>query len=231
MLIYKQTPDLISNSGLSTGWNREHVWPKSYGVGYTGPDTSDLFALRAADWSVNSARNNRYYDDCLDPSACTIPAHDEAAADTGKMSVAGTTGIFMPPAAVRGDLARSLFYMSTRYDGTDPNTEDLTLSNCPCDTLNKMGMLSTLLEWHIADPVDAAEMQRNDLLCSDYQHNRNPYIDFPELVSFIFLEDDPTNCPVCPEKETEGDGDGAEFFAASSYRLQPGDVVITGYNR
>ena len=28
ILIYKQTPDLISNSGLSSGWNREHVWPK-----------------------------------------------------------------------------------------------------------------------------------------------------------------------------------------------------------
>ncbi|GMH77593.1 hypothetical protein TrRE_jg2057, partial [Triparma retinervis] len=139
--------------GDSDGWNREHVWPKSYGVGYTGADTSDLHSLRAADWSVNSARNNRYFDNCTSVEAgCTIPAHSEAAADTGKMSIAGTTGIFMPPASVRGDLARSLFYMATRYDGSETNTEDLTLSNCPCDTTFKLGMLSTLLEWHEADP-------------------------------------------------------------------------------
>jgi len=125
VLIYKQTSEPIATQGDSNGWNREHVWPKSYGVGYTGPDTSDLHSLRAADWSVNSARNNRYYDNCEASDGCTVPAHTEAAADTGKKSESGTTGIFMPPANVRGDLARSLFYMAVRYDGSEANTENL----------------------------------------------------------------------------------------------------------
>ena len=64
------------------GWNREHSWPKSYGVGYSGPDYSDLHHLYAADWNVNSARNNLYFDDCPISAGCSSPAHAEA--DSGR---------------------------------------------------------------------------------------------------------------------------------------------------
>ncbi|GMI45994.1 hypothetical protein TrCOL_g4237 [Triparma columacea] len=231
LLIYSQKPDDITDAGDSDGWNREHVWPKSYGVGYTGADTSDLHSLRAADWSVNSARNNRYFDDCTSvEEGCTIPAHSEAAADTGKMSISGTTGIFMPPASVRGDLARSLFYMATRYDGSEANTEDLTLSNCPCDTTFKLGMLSTLLEWHAADPPSAEEVARNGLVCSDFQGNRNVYIDYPDLVSITFTSDDGSSCPTCPEPVSEDDSSDNDFFVESPVHLDLGDLAIVGYN-
>ena len=30
--------------GETHSWNREHVWPKSRGVGYDGPDFTDLHA-------------------------------------------------------------------------------------------------------------------------------------------------------------------------------------------
>ena len=46
--------------------------------------------------------------------------------------------------------------------------------------------LSTLLEWHLADPVDAAERKRNDLVYSDYQRNRNPFVDHPEWIMAIY---------------------------------------------
>ena len=45
------THDGVSDRGISTGWNREHSWPKSYGIDYSGPDYSDLHALFAADWN------------------------------------------------------------------------------------------------------------------------------------------------------------------------------------
>ena len=80
-LIYSDhTHDAVTERGIASGWNREHSWPKSYGVGYSGPDYSDLHALYAADWNVNSARSNLYFDDCT--SGCTVPAHSEASATT-----------------------------------------------------------------------------------------------------------------------------------------------------
>ena len=49
-----------------------------------------------------------------------------------------------------------------------------------------MGKLSTLLAWHQADPVDAAEQSRNDLVGWVYQTNRNPFVDHPEWVNLTF---------------------------------------------
>ena len=52
-MIYSDHTHLgIASQGVSIGWNREHVWPKSYGVGYSGPDFSDLHHLFPADWNV-----------------------------------------------------------------------------------------------------------------------------------------------------------------------------------
>jgi hypothetical protein len=48
-----------------------------------------------------------------------------------------------------------------------------------------MGELSTLLAWHAADPVDAKERARNDVVFG-LQGNRNPFIDHPEWVSCVF---------------------------------------------
>ena len=43
-----------------------------------------------------------------------------------------------------------------------------------------MGKLSVLLQWHQEDPVDDFERERNEIIYNDYQHNRNPFIDYPE---------------------------------------------------
>lgn len=51
--------------------------------------------------------------------------------------------------------------------------------------INQMGKLSTLLKWHIEDPVDDFERNRNEVIFS-YQGNRNPYIDHPEFVEMIY---------------------------------------------
>ena len=47
------------------------------------------------------------------------------------------------------------------------------------------GLKSTLLEWHLQDPVDDWEIQRNDKVYF-YQENRNPFIDYPEFVNLIW---------------------------------------------
>ena len=52
-----------------------------------------------------------------------------------------------------------------------------------------MGILSDLLEWHKLDPVDEYEIHRNNLIYNNFQHNRNPFIDFPEWVDLIWGND------------------------------------------
>ncbi|MEO0368397.1 MAG: endonuclease [Pseudomonadota bacterium] len=69
-----------------------------------------------------------------------------------------------PRPAVRGDIARAMFYMQNRYG-------DLGLK-----IFSKQAAL--LKEWHLEDPPDAEEQRRNDTI-ERLQGNRNPYIDEP----------------------------------------------------
>jgi len=148
-------------------WNREHQWPNARGLNDGGPDYSDLINLRPCNPNLNSSRGDQPY---------------------------GIGAGYWDPdhgAPVRGDAARSMFYMDTRYDGSEPNTVDLTLVN-GMPSGNQMGDLAKLLEFHYADPVSQDERRRNYLVFSNVanpsynQGNRNPFIDHPEFVWTIW---------------------------------------------
>lgn len=121
-LIYSQQDVPILPRGTPDTWNREHVWPKSRGIGTSGADFTDIHHLRPADATVNTARSNLFFGEC--DESCTSPAHQEAAADTAKDSVE-----FAPPESARGDVARALFYMSARYTETN-HPVGLRLTDC-----------------------------------------------------------------------------------------------------
>ena len=184
ILIYSRRSEAILNFGTSNGWNREHIWPNSYGIDRRGPAYSDLHNLQPADASVNSSRSNKIYDfsDTKD-SKFKKPGHPEA-----KMTNKDSDS-WEPPAKVRGDIARAVFYMDLRYNGDNPNEKDLILTNdlSLIDSDNNFfGKLNTLINWHFNDPVDEKESFRNDLIFSEYQKNRNPFVDFPEWVEEIY---------------------------------------------
>ena len=184
VLIYSRRSEPVSNFGTSSGWNREHLWPNSYGIDKRGPAYSDLHNLRPADASVNSARSNKIYDTSdVNDERYQRPGHREAGLTSED------SDSWEPPTEVRGEVARAAFYMDVRYSGDRANENDLELT----DDLSAIdsdgaffGNLSTLLEWHLADPVDAAERKRNDLVYSAYQRNRNPFVDHPEWVMAIY---------------------------------------------
>lgn len=184
-----------SVSAFSSTWNREHLWPRSRGNSeQAGPDDSDLFHVVPANSQVNSLRSNRYFDnsDPIDPSY-TIPAIAELAPQASYDS-----NSWQPAPGERGDIARAMFYMDVRYNGSEPNTTDLELVSFP-PSGPQMGNLNTLLLWHAEDPPDDAERARNDLIYSNYQGNRNPFIDHPEYVEAIWgtgLPGDPINLPL-----------------------------------
>ena len=80
-----------------------------------------------------------------------------------------------------GDIARSYFYLSTAYwnkwDCCDTDQND--------GSDMKTWMEDVMRSWHAADPVDDAERNRNEEIYSNWQENRNPFIDHPEWVDQI----------------------------------------------
>ncbi|MDF1510245.1 endonuclease [Robertmurraya sp. DFI.2.37] len=164
-----------SNGGNVGQWNREHVWAQSHGNFGTsmGPGT-DIHHLRPTDVQVNSARGNLDFDYGGSP----VKNCDDCLR---------TSQSWEPPDRVKGDVARMLFYMAVRYESDD--RVDLELN----DSLNNgstpyHGKLSVLLQWHEQDPVDDYERNRNDVIYEKWQHNRNPFIDYPEWAEDIWGE-------------------------------------------
>ncbi|MDG2122549.1 MAG: endonuclease [Verrucomicrobiales bacterium] len=178
----------------STGdWNREHVWPRSFGIGSNGPDNSDLFNLRPSDVDTNAKRGSLFFDETSAP-AQTYPGADGVTFDTNSWE---------PRDDEKGNLARGCFYMSVRYDGSDAGTMDLNLGDVPNSGAGRFGKLLTLLRWHREDPVDAAERARNDRIFSNHQRNRNPFIDREVFAELVFLQS---------QQSVDGDEDGMGDF-------------------
>ncbi|KAG0558007.1 hypothetical protein KC19_11G172300 [Ceratodon purpureus] len=187
-----------SLQGKSEGWNREHLWPRSYGLEEGRPEFTDVHNLRPADANVNSSRGNKYFGDCtaLMTPRCLIPANREAAADT-----ATDTNTWRPPTQVRGDIARAVFYMAVRYGIEQPSgSVNLQLSDSPSVAKATMGLLSTLLQWNNLDPPSSSEVLRNSRVCSLYQGNRNPFVDHPEYASSIWGAPDVMSGPIRPSE-------------------------------
>ncbi|KAL5699673.1 hypothetical protein ACHQM5_030544 [Ranunculus cassubicifolius] len=175
-------------AGKPEGWNREHLWPRSYGL-TDGPSLADLHNIRPADVNVNSSRGNKYYGECLAISThCLKPANKEAAYDTET-----DKKLWAPPLQVRGDIARSLMYMATTYGFSQSDgSQNLRLSDSPSAENSEMGLLSTLLKWNEVDPPSRTEKLRNNRVCKLYQHNRNPFVDHPEYANLIWTPHTPT---------------------------------------
>lgn len=162
------------------GWNREHVWPQSLGGFNTGtvPGT-DAHNLRACNEQVNSRRGSLEYD--YGGSPVTIQGLIDTFADFDS---------FESNNSFKGDLARIIFYMAVRYEG-GAGEPDLEVDDFTNRGTGTFGKLSSLLAWHLLDPVDDFERRRNARIYA-YQGNRNPFIDRPDWVHAVF---DPNYAP------------------------------------
>jgi len=168
------------NSGV--GWSREHVWAKSRGNFGTaiGPGT-DVHAIRPCDISVNSARNNRWFAECTEE-------YIDADGPTGSYR-SSTEWIWKPNDKVKGDVARMIFYMATRYEGERGEPDLEVIDSIPVNNSTNLPIhakLSDLMRWHVEDTVDEWERNRNDIIYYSFQQNRNPFIDHPEYAELIW---------------------------------------------
>ena len=186
ILFYSQasvskSTQLGSGGSGATAFNREHLWPRSYGVGNSGYDNTDLHHLVPTYVSVNSSRGNKYFD-YSDPEAAgySSPAYELAPQCTS------TSETFEPGDGQKGKAARAIFYMTTRYDYLElVNTPP---SAAPESSGNQMAQLNTLLKWNRDFLPTNSEQIVNQKIYTYYQGNRNPYVDYPELADVVWLE-------------------------------------------
>jgi hypothetical protein len=158
--------------------NAEHLVPQSF-FGSSEPMKSDIHILKPCHGSANSARSNKSYNEIVDSEAQwygtvsnsytsqgSVPSNNELWSESSGWE-------WEPREDRKGDVARAAFYFYTMYPGA---AGDIT----------EMGPTAILYQWHLDDPADATEISRNDKVASQ-QGNRNPYIDYPDLVYNAWL--------------------------------------------
>lgn len=185
-----------------TGCNIEHSFAKSWWGGAKNDAYKDCYHLNPSNSTANSARSNY---------PLGVPEKDIKTSGSLKIGLRHHEAlntdhyVFEPKDEYKGDFARAYFYMATCY-GKDKNGNidnvctaynGWRLDNK--DVGSKFAMQNdnylefqpweqeVLITWHRQDPVSVKEIKRQDAV-SNFQHNRNPFIDYPFLAEYIWGE-------------------------------------------
>lgn len=203
-------------TGEGVCYNREHSFPKSW-FGDIPPMNSDIFHIYPTDGKVNGQRNNYPYGKVNSPTWTSLNG-----SKLGPSASPGYTGVvFEPIDSFKGDFARTYFYMATRYENLIAgwqSTADFVLDGTSFPCFDQW-FLNVLLAWNALDPVSQKEIDRNNTIYTNFQHNRNPFIDHPEYVNAIWgggsvvISVEPSNYPA--------------NFSAKNFKLQWTDATGT----
>lgn len=186
-----------------TGCNIEHSFAKSWWGGGSNDAYKDCYHLNPSNSTANSSRSNY---------PLGVPVK-EFKSNTGSLKVGKIHHdslnvdfyVFEPKDEYKGDFARAYFYMATCYGHWSNGTIDPVLSQYNGWRLDNKDVGSmfamqndnylefqpweqeVLITWHRQDPVSIKEIRRQDAV-SNFQHNRNPFIDYPYLAEYIWGE-------------------------------------------
>ena len=177
----------VANGGTPCTQDIEHCLPKSWWGG--GTDTKskaesiyrDLYNLNPADKQANSNKSNYppghvVKGDKFDNGVFRMDS--KTSSQYGEMC-------FEPAVEYRGDFARAYFYIVTAYEDHAWNKSYIQYVDSSKYLRLSETLIGVLLDWHRADPVSRKELERLDAI-SSIQHNRNCFIDYPELVEYIW---------------------------------------------
>ena len=191
----------VSNPGdVASGCNIEHSFAKSWWGGNKNDAYKDCYHLNPSNSTANSARSNY---------PLGVPETDiktSGSLKVGKIhhpTLNVDFSVFEPKDEYKGDFARAYFYMATCYGHWSNGEIDEVLSQYNgwrvdnAQVGSKYAMQNDnylefqpweqeiLIQWHRQDPVSEKEIKRMDAV-SNFQHNRNPFIDYPYLAEFIW---------------------------------------------
>lgn len=193
-----------SQGAAGAGMNIEHSFPKSWWGGAKSQAYKDLYNLMPCEGKINSTKSNY-------PMGIVVSGDKgNGWTKVGK----GTDGkwYWEPADPWKGDFARGYMYMATAYqDYTWKGTQALQiLQQGAYPTLQKWAY-TLYIQWAKADKPNALEIKRNNDVAK-IQGNRNPYVDFPNLMEYVW--GDSTNIAFNPETTVKssnyvnGDGGG-----------------------
>lgn len=178
-----------SQGAAGAGMNIEHSFPKSWWGKAKLQAYKDLYNLMPCESRINSKKSN-------------YPMGIVVSGDIGNGWTKvgeGTDGkkYWEPADPWKGDFARGYMYMATAY-------QDYNWSGNQALQILQQGDYPTLKEWAYklyiqwakADKPDAVEVKRNNDVYK-IQGNRNPYVDFPNLMEYVW--GDSTNIAFNPE--------------------------------
>lgn len=202
----------IDASRTQRGWQREHAFPATLMTGSTSANAvkflgraTDFHNLFASDASANMSRGNKNYG-VADKEA---ESYQDRTVNEGYDGYSFDEITFEPATHDKGRLARAIFYMATMYSHEEYDSfNNVTMKGLTVveedvpyvagnDCNFAIGHLSELLTWNDVS-VDYLEMQHNQSVYQDVieihsdpnnnvaQGNRNPYVDYPELIEYVY---------------------------------------------
>lgn len=159
----------VYQNGGTNGMNTEHAYPQAKGAA-EGNARSDMHHIYPTRIAVNEARGNSPYTEIPDAQTqrwyinnqffTSIPTSNINAYSEQR------TDAFEPREAVKGDLARSVFYFYTMYrsqaNAADPNYFEL--------------QRPTLCQWVQQDPPDSTELRKTWRIAPYQDGKPNPFV-------------------------------------------------------
>ena len=205
-VVYSETD--IHKGQTNKGWQREHAFCASLMCGTLTSDAvkmkgraTDFHNLFAATASGNTSRGNKNYG----IANKSLASYRDKTTNGGKDGYSYDNQLFEPADKDKGRLARAIFYMAMMYKDDEQDTvNNVLMKGLKIETgfveysqenpnVFAIGNLNTLLNWNNNYPVDYLEMQHNISVYKDVyskdgyaQGNRNPFVDYPDLVNYCF---------------------------------------------
>jgi len=165
------------------GIDIEHTFPKSWWGGSVNDGYKDLHLLTPADYSANRSKSNNAI------GVVVVPNFDNGSFKVGKNPDYGDFKVFEPADEYKGDFARIFFYVATCYQDYPWVLDNSKYGSFYALSDNYLTfqpwVIDILLDWHRKDPVSVKERNRMEEVYI-IQGNRNPFIEYPCLVEYIW---------------------------------------------
>lgn len=193
-------------------YNREHLFPQGWFASAASTLKStikaDIHHVVPTDGKVNGFRSSYPLAEVgsLNSPQNNITNPTQNGSKLGSCNVAGYSGTaFEPIDEFKGDIARILFYVATRYENNIGSWQNNSFANTVLNgTSNQVFQdwyVNMLVQWHNQDPVSQREIDRNNE-AYNYQDNANPFINHPEFVAMIWNPVNDTQNPTDPTNLT-----------------------------